>query len=252
MNLRALRRHWDAFARRDPYWAVLTEPDKAGNRWDVEEFFRTGRDEIAAVMAYLSSLGLDGHRGRALDFGCGVGRLTRALADHFDEVVGVDIAPSMLDLARVHGSLDRCRFLLNDDTTLRLDSDSFDFAYSNIVFQHIEPRHTRRYLAELLRVLKPGGVLLFQLPSEPVSESARGLRRLVPRPVRRALRRLRRLREFPRMEGFGIPRSDVEVLLVAAGGTVVDVASDSSAGPAWRSYRYCVRKVSPLGRAPTP
>lgn len=246
MNLRALQRHWETFARRDPYWAVLTEPDKAGNRWDVEEFFRTGRDEIATVMAYLSSLGLEGHRGHALDFGCGVGRLTRALADHFDEVVGLDIAPSMLDLARAHDPLDRCRFLLNDATTLRLDSNSFDFAYSNIVFQHIEPRHTRRYLAELLRVLKVGGVLLFQLPSEPAPEPTRGLKRLVPRPLRRGLRRLRRLREFPRMECFGIPRGDVEVLLVAAGGTVLDVVPDSSA-PAWRSYRYCVRKVSPQG-----
>lgn len=249
MNLRALRRHWDAFARRDAFWAVLTDPDKTGNRWEADEFFRTGADEIRSVLAYLAGLGVDPPRGRALDFGCGVGRLTQALAGHFEEAVGVDIAPSMIELARSHDRTGRCRFVLNDGDSLRdLVSGSFDFVYSNIVLQHIEPRHTRRYLAEMLRVLRPGGILLFQLPAEPLAAARHGLKRFVPPPVLRACRWLRRLREFPRMEGYGIPRDEVLGILTEAGGTVVDVVSDASTGPAWRGFRYCVTKAAAPSR----
>jgi SAM-dependent methyltransferase len=100
MRLPALRRHWDAFGKSDPLWAILTAPDKKGNRWSIDEFLATGRDQIAALIGYLDSHGLATRRRRALDFGCGAGRLTHALADHFDEVIGVDIAPSMIDIAR--------------------------------------------------------------------------------------------------------------------------------------------------------
>ena len=48
----------------------------------------------------LEDLGVTVSRGRALDFGCGAGRLTRALAARFESVVGVDVADAMLDKAR--------------------------------------------------------------------------------------------------------------------------------------------------------
>ena len=167
MNLRRLRRHWDALGRTDPLWAVLTVPEKRGNRWGVEEFFATGGEEIEEVMGNLRSLGLEPKPGRALDFGCGPGRLTQALADRFDEAWGVDIAPSMIELAnRYNRHPGRCRFFVNDSPDLSLFEDgSFDFIYSNITLQHIEPRYQEPYLTELLRVLAPGGLFVFQLPS---------------------------------------------------------------------------------------
>jgi SAM-dependent methyltransferase len=243
VNLRTLRRHWDAYGREDPFWAILTHPDKAHGRWDAEDFFRTGRDEIGSVLSYLASLGLAVGRDRALDFGCGAGRLTQALAGHFDEVVGVDIAPSMLELARLHDRTGRCRFELNETDSLSgLASGTFDFVYSNIVLQHVEPRFTRRYLGEFLRVLRPGGVLLFQLPAERLPVAARGFKALVPKRLRAAWRRLRSSLTFPRMEEHGVPREDVEAFLASAGGDVMDVRPDDSTGPEWRGYRYCVRK----------
>lgn len=243
MNLRALRRHWDAYGRQDPFWAILTHPDKVQGRWDAEEFFRTGRDEIATVLSYLSSLGLAAGKERALDFGCGAGRLTQGLAGHFDEVVGVDIAPSMLELARLHDRTGRCRFVLNQTDSLSgIASATFDFVYSNIVLQHVEPRFTRRYLAEFVRVLRPGGLLLFQLPVERVPAAPRGCKALLPEPLRALWRRMRLTLEFPRMEGHGLPRDEVVALLTSTGGDVVDVCDDGSAGAGWPSYRYCVRK----------
>jgi hypothetical protein len=94
MELNELQRHWDILGKEDPLWAIITWQDKKGNKWDPAAFFASGRQEIADVMQYLASLHLDGPRQRALDFGCGVGRLTRALADHFAKATGVDIAPS--------------------------------------------------------------------------------------------------------------------------------------------------------------
>ena len=64
-------------------WAILTEPSKWFGRWDEGEFFETGVKQIAGVMETIQSLGIDVARGRALDFGCGVGRLTQALCDAF-------------------------------------------------------------------------------------------------------------------------------------------------------------------------
>ena len=46
-------------------------------------------------------------RRSALDFGCGIGRLSQALAEHFDQVYGVDISPKMIELARAAQSQGR-------------------------------------------------------------------------------------------------------------------------------------------------
>src|SRR6266545_3810974 len=83
MELKELQRNWDILGKEDPLWAIITWQDKKGHKWDPADFFASGRQEIADVMQYLAGLHLDGPRQRALDFGCGVGRLTRPLASHF-------------------------------------------------------------------------------------------------------------------------------------------------------------------------
>src|SRR5258706_3969075 len=100
MKLWQTRRHWEKFARTDPLWAVLTAPGKAGNRWQVGEFFATGRQEADAVLARVAALYPALRRGHALDFGCGVGRLSQGLAPHFARVTGVDLSARMVALAR--------------------------------------------------------------------------------------------------------------------------------------------------------
>src|SRR6478752_3723124 len=112
-ELESLGRTWDSLGHSNPMWAILTTPES--QHWDPEEFFRTGEREVAAEFAYLESLDVELVRGRALDFGCGLGRLTQPLADRFDEAVGVDIAASMIEGARTankRGS--RCQFVLNE------------------------------------------------------------------------------------------------------------------------------------------
>ena len=66
----------------------------------MEEFFATGEAEFAHVSRVAETLGRPGRRGRALDFGCGVGRLTRALGERFESAIGVDISAGMVEQAR--------------------------------------------------------------------------------------------------------------------------------------------------------
>src|SRR5437588_118672 len=93
------RDYWDRHARRDPLWAILSDTAKKDGKWDVARFFQTGVSEIASLLYELDAQGIFPSRGAALDFGCGVGRLTQALAPHFDRVVGVDVSSCMQELA---------------------------------------------------------------------------------------------------------------------------------------------------------
>jgi SAM-dependent methyltransferase len=170
MQLEELQKHWNAFAKGDPFWAVLTAPDAKNGGWRPDQFFETGKAEIETLMN--STPALNGvPRRRALDFGCGVGRLTQALCDHFVECVGVDISAEMLRVAEVfnrHGG--RCTYQLNSKNDLSLFADNyFDFIYSNIVLQHMEPKYSSNYIREFVRVLAPGGLIVFQIPAEIVT-----------------------------------------------------------------------------------
>ncbi len=93
------RNYWDLHARHDPLWAILSDPEKTGRRWDLPSFLETGQREVSLLMFQLRALGLEPDPAAALDFGCGIGRLTQPLADHFDLVVGTDISPEMIRLA---------------------------------------------------------------------------------------------------------------------------------------------------------
>ena len=158
---------WDAHAATDPLWAVLSDPDKRGRRWTLREFMRNGEREIALLMRRIAALRLPAPRGPVLDFGCGVGRLSQALGRRFDDVTGADISPAMVAIARrVNRYPDRVRYLCTSETGLdSLPPQSLGFIYTNIVLQHIAPAESVRILGEFFRLLAPGGLLVFQLPS---------------------------------------------------------------------------------------
>ena len=88
MRLSEVQRFWDRQAHADPMWAILTDPAKAGGRWDADEFFATGTREIGVFMEQAAEWGAPASRRSALDFGCGIGRLSQALSDDFEQVYG--------------------------------------------------------------------------------------------------------------------------------------------------------------------
>ena len=148
-------------------WAVLTSPEEKGGAWNADSFFATGEAEIAEVLTVVDGL-RPVARGRALDFGCGVGRLTRALGMRYETAVGVDISEAMVAQARrLNDAFPQCEFLVNDAPHLeRFETDSFDFVYSNIVLQHLpSAAEIARYVTEFLRIARPEGLVVFGIPA---------------------------------------------------------------------------------------
>ena len=241
MSLKSLQKHWTRFGQRDPLWAILTHPGKQNGGWDTREFFDTGVAEIASALEYVRQVHPLRHKRRALDFGCGVGRLSQALALHFDEVSGVDISQPMIDQAHVHNRFpDRCRYLLNEREDLRVFPDaSFDFVYSAITLQHMPPRYSRRYIPEFIRVLAPGGALLFQLTSRMRTEGSTMIGRAIHRVYARVFWNVMNPRT-PLMDMHGISKDEVTQVILGGGGQLVDVLPDESGGPVWESFRYLV------------
>jgi len=200
----------------------------------------------------LASLGIDVPRRAALDFGCGVGRLTMPLASRFSRVVGIDASPTMVrtarDLAAGRG-LANIELRTSDSPHLDVATASQDFVLSLITLQHVPTRLQARYVAEFARVLAPGGVAVFQVVTdhadEPSSRLRRGYRRLVPQQWRNLLRRaLRPGRARPEM--YCVSKRELLDVLSAAS---LEVAAevDDRAAPGWVSRRLVLRHVRRLG-----
>ncbi len=166
-TLESVRQLWEHYAKRDPLWAILSYDAKRDGKWDNTRFFETGANEISAMLGELDAQGIVTNRRSALDFGCGVGRLTQALGPHFASVVGVDISREMCNLATEFNRLPKTiSYICNDAPDLRvLPDDTFDFIVSSIVLQHLQPELAVGYLKEFFRVLAPDGIMVVQLPS---------------------------------------------------------------------------------------
>jgi len=158
---------WDELADLDPLWAVLSDPRRKRGRWTWEEFFTTGEEHVSWVLEEARAIGRPVERGRALDFGCGVGRLTAALADRFTEVVGVDISRGMVELAKSsHAHLANMFWIVNSRSGLSgIPDGSFDLVISDRVLQHHQTvDDIVLSLTEMLRVTGEDGLLCFQVP----------------------------------------------------------------------------------------
>jgi ubiquinone/menaquinone biosynthesis C-methylase UbiE len=263
-SLHRLQKDWEGFAQVDPFWAICVDAGKRGNQWTKEELFETGRREIDGVMRYLRSVRLFPSADLpSLDFGCGVGRLTRALALHFCESWGVDISPTMVRLAQeFNQDRSNCRFQLNERDDLRhLPDGKFGFIYSSIVLQHIQRPYVERYLRELIRVLTPGGVFVFQVPEREISPWISKLRNRIG--FRSKITRLRGRRTLDAfyMAMHCIAEREVRELLSDQPVDIVDVrlTNSSSAGfngnlefldqeptEGFVSKQYCLVKIASM------
>jgi ubiquinone/menaquinone biosynthesis C-methylase UbiE len=233
-SLEELQHNWEGFARTDPLWAICNDPEKQNHRWTQEEFFATGQNEVKVVLQCAAELRVSiDWSAPALDFGCGVGRLTQALAAHFPECWGVDIAPSMIKQAQEFAQqIPQCRFLLNQQTTLaELQDNYFGFIYTSIVLQHMAEKYSRGYLAEFLRVLKPGGVLVFQLPDTLRASPVTKLRAKLA--FGSKMKSILRTNSGYAMEMHCLKESVARKLMEKSGGRVLDVRLTNSTDPAF-------------------
>ena len=157
---------WRKIGETEPFWGVLTEDRFRRDRMDQaakHAFYATGAEDIGFVLSRIQLMVPHFRPRQALDFGCGVGRLTLAMAHHADAVTGVDISPQMLDEARRAASELGVRNVAFGNDLPEKDKTGFDWVSSHIVFQHIPPSRGYALLRDLLGLLAPGGICSIQL-----------------------------------------------------------------------------------------
>jgi SAM-dependent methyltransferase len=235
-DVQRLSRDWDELAELDALFVVLAEPGRDEGRWDLAEFLATGETEIDQLLGRAAQVGRPRRRQRALDFGCGVGRLTRALAAHFDECVGVDVSAEMIRRAtEVNGDRPNCRFAQNVSPDLsQFESGSFDLVHSSKVLQHLPNRALAcAYLEEFVRVVRADGLVAFQLWTRiPFRNRLQPRRRayVAVRPLHLPQAFLKRLGLSPRGRGLAVPEEQVRATITGVGGTVLLTEPDGEWG----------------------
>lgn len=247
MSLKNVQKAYEKVGADDPLWAILTDNKKRGNKWDPEEFFETGRNEINAVISYIEGMDVEINYGNALDFGCGVGRLTQGLCSHFKQVTGVDISNTMITGANTYNKFDKnCTYITNTEPNLKcLSSNTFDFVYTNIVLQHMAPRYQVEYIKEFFRILKPGGKALFQVRTPKGASPKPGS--LSEKMYNFKMERLKpfwkAVRGRPPIQVHTISADQVEQTIAACDATLLDVKGVDKRVRRWhKNLRYFAMK----------
>lgn len=247
--LRQLTHTWEELGRQDPLWAVVSHADKRGGRWNIAEFMETGEQAVS----YYSDL-ISNHAQRndtfshVLDFGCGVGRITRAWSKRSRNVTGVDISAPMLELAKQNLAGQRnVDFVLNlRDDLQTFDSEAFDLVFSVICLQHMPFALAAKYIGEFARVCQRGGIVAFQLPSRaPRSSWQAKLRKTIVESLPYGMARLyRRWRHGSTVvfDMYYTPGQLVEQTAATAGLMLIHREPDRAAGAGTEGFFYIFRK----------
>lgn len=245
-ELRRLRADWETLGAADPLWAVYVKDGVRGGRWDITEFLETGRREIDdSWTQHARVTGAEPSQDAVvLDFGCGVGRLSSALAARSRFVVGIDISEPMLRASRNVVPVEvapRVQQVLSSSPALPLRDASCDLVYTSLVLQHMPAELALGYVGEFLRVLRPGGTALVQVADQPdTSIKGRAFRLLPPRLYGWLQRTLLRYPAPMRMQQLTL--EEVGSVADASGGHVLADWEDPSYGGHWRYRRILIRR----------
>lgn len=173
---------WDVVAEHEPWFGVISTPEFTASAMDENaraRFYATGEDNIDQLLAWFDAdVGARPSGGRAFDFGCGVGRLTYAIARHCDSVVGYDVAGPMLAIARENAPA-------NAQFVQQMPDGPFDWINSFIVFQHIPPSEGLKLMEACLARAAPSCFLSLQVTGW--REAAQTPRPGLPGKIKRAL-----------------------------------------------------------------
>ena len=158
-------------------------------------------------------------RGVAVEIGCGLGRNTLAMADHFEHVIGLDISSEMLERAAQVAPHERVTFVLGDGASLAQIRDATaDFVLTFTVFQHIPSVDViERYIIEAGRILKPGGVFVFQWNNTPGELRWRVKRTLLSVGQRTGVAKERHERNAPEFLGSRVSMPRIRAALERGG-----------------------------------
>lgn len=163
----SMSRFWDRRAREDAGYFVDNRLEYGGS--DLDRLWQEGEVALATFAELLSVEVEPGDT--VLEIGCGVGRMTRAIAARAGRVIALDVSPEMLAVARrLNPQADNVGWLQGDGVSLAGVGDGeVSACISHVVFQHIpDPEVTLGYVREMGRVLRPGGWAAFQVSDDPM------------------------------------------------------------------------------------
>lgn len=226
---------WDRAADDDAMWHIAT-----GVGHDPQQFFESGRRETDALLAHTGIV--PDRSSTVLEIGCGIGRMTSRLADHYGTVIALDASPRMIEGARTTlAGRSNVTFLVGSGRDLAgVDTESVDVVFSYLVLQHIPDVEAQlNYLRETRRVLRAGGVGALQVratsPAARVLDWAGHLGHRLQ--GRRTLAR--------HWRGARLPRA---ALIAAASGQGDAGESDGARGSAQQSGPPASVELRPYGR----
>ena len=226
---------WRAFGDTEPHYSVLTADafrakNIGANR---ETFYKSGFVDVNRPVAALARNGIPiSTLHRALDYGCGVGRITVPLATHFASVTGIDVSPKHIEYGRRwadENALDNVDYFVLSNLS-QLDSfGGVDFIFTVIVLQHNPPPVIKITLEKLLTLLRPGGCAYFQVPTYIDGYAFRSADYISSRSLR--------------MEMHAIPQQAVFQLVRACGCDPIELREDNSTGSSkMLSHTFLVQK----------
>ncbi len=233
-----VRASWEYLGRTEPHWSVLTE-DKfraAHIGKSREEFFESGWDSVAYLQAFMRRHRIDPAAVHdCLELGCGLGRVTRWLAQEFPSVTGCDISASHLAEAKTHlaaAGLTNVELMHLTEPRQLGDLPAVDLIFSILVIQHNPPPLMQFLVRQLVRALRPGGVALLQLPTylTGYAFSLAAYLQAPPGPLE--------------MEMHVLPQSAVFEAVEIEGGRVLEVLTNAGVDPTFRgvSEMFFVQK----------
>ncbi len=154
---RKMQRDWDRRAGEHARFFIATEDYQ-----DESRFAASGEATARDLIEQLG--GRDTREWTALEIGCGIGRVLRALAPRFRRLCGVDVSRAMIEQSRTWlAGVENVETWANTGVDLSAArAGTFDLVYSYVAFQHMPREVFSSYLAESRRVLRRDGWLLFQ------------------------------------------------------------------------------------------
>jgi SAM-dependent methyltransferase len=163
---------WSSLGLNDPYYSVLTQGKfwkKLMSKKRVDEFYESGKQEVERLFKTLSRNSID-HSSfqKCLDYGCGAGRISRWLAEEFEEVFAYDVSKNYLEMANKYLESQEIANVHFSQLTCVEDLENFpkiDLIYSVIVLQHNPPPIIHRIIGQFMKALNSGGVAFFQVPT---------------------------------------------------------------------------------------
>jgi SAM-dependent methyltransferase len=224
---------WRAFGETEPHWSVLVDDGyrQENLQANIDRFYRSGEADIDVHFNFLRRAGIRTSFDKALDFGCGVGRLTLALAPHARRVVGVDISPPHLGLATERAQEQGIGNVDFESIVSVADLDRYrgiDLVISRIVLQHNPPPVMAALLSGLLGALASGGVAIIQIPTFIQEQRFSASDYLA--------------NEQPQMEMNFLPQPAIYRLIDEAGCRLIEVREDGAAGDTAVSHTFVMQK----------